>query len=248
MSIRDWVFGRKNVKLASAREKGAQPVASNETPKPDQEQTRKDPSSLLEYLDRSNGTDDLYEILRTRSVAELEELCNTYPIESLRIDWPSVQSDFRNNQRFELITFLAQILVRYDEILKISPERRLPSALPAKSLAEILMARLMPFIGSQQHGEVAHSLRIRLYDFAMALIQAGRDRDALACLLASRHSIKDDHEFWICACRFNIALTSKNPEDVETATEHAKQIVSGRIRVSDQYVQGAKQMLLCLNG
>lgn len=142
-----------------------------------------------------------------------------------------------------LITVLAQILVRYNEILETNPELRLSSALPAKRLSEILMGRLIPFISSQQNVEVAHDLRIRLYDFAMALMQAGRDRDALACLLASRPSIKEDHEFWICACLFNVAQTSKNPEDVKAAAEHAEQIVSGTIKVPDKYVQGVKQML-----
>ena len=125
-------------------------------------------SSLLAFLDNTKGTDELYEMLRTRSAAEIESLCTAYPIEQLRLDWSSVQNDFRNNQRFELVTVLAQVLVRYDEILKTSPERRLPRTLPAKKFADILMARLMPFISSQQKVELAHGLRIRLYDFAMA--------------------------------------------------------------------------------
>jgi ActR/RegA family two-component response regulator len=72
---------------------------------------------LLEYLDKSEETDKLYEMLRSRNVSEIEELCKTFPIETLRLDWDSIQRDFRNSKRFELVTFFAQILVRYDTIL-----------------------------------------------------------------------------------------------------------------------------------
>lgn len=201
------------------------------------------PPSLLEYLDNSKGTDELYEMLRTRSATDIEEMCRTFPIETLRLDWGSIQEDFRNNRRFELITFLAQILVRYDEILKQNPELRLPTSLPAKELAETLMSRLMPFISSQQGVEIAHGLRIRLYDFAMALMQARRDSDALTCLMVSKPSIKEDHDFWICACRFNIAQTTRNPDDVSAAIDAAEQIVSGKVRVPEKYVEGARQIL-----
>ena len=199
--------------------------------------------SLLQYLDKSEGTDELYEMLRSRPASEIEEVCKTFPIETLSLDWDSIQSDFRNNKRFELITLLAQILVRYEEILDQSPDLRLPKSLPAKHLADILMSRLMPFINSQQNVEVAHGLRIRLYDFAVALMQAGRDRDALPCLLVSQPSIKEDHDFWICACRFNIAQTTKNPDDISAAIDAAERIVSGKVSVPQNYVQGARQML-----
>lgn len=203
-------------------------------------------STLLEFMDRSKGTDELYEMLRSRSPAEIEQLCRTFPVESLRLDWGSIQSDFRNNQRFELITVLAQILVRYEDHRKNNPEHRLPATLHGEKLGEVLMGRLMPFIASQQKIEIAHSLRIRLYDFAIALMQAGRNRDALTCFVASRPSMKEDHEFWICACRFNIAQTSKNGDEIKAAIENAEQILSGKIKVPEKYVQGARQMLSTL--
>lgn len=200
-------------------------------------------SSLLEYLDRSEGTDELYEMLRTRSAAEIEEVCRTFPIETLRLDWGSIERDFRNNKRFELITLLAQILVHYDRILKESPELRLPRSLPAAKFTEILMSRLMPFISSQQGVKVAHGLRIRLYDFAMALMQAGRDSDALNSLLVSKPSLKEDHDFWIFACRYNIAQTTREPGDISAAIEAGEQIVSGKVKVPEKYVEGARQFL-----
>ena len=205
-------------------------------------------SNLLDYLDQSEGTDELYEILRSRSALEIEELCKTFPIETLCLDWDSIQRDFRNNKRFELITIFAQVLVRYEEMLEQSPELSLPKSLPAKRLAETLMARLMPFISSQQNVEIAHGLRIRLYDFAISLMQAGRDSDALTCFLASKPPIKEDHDFWICACRFNIAQTTKNPDDVAAAINAAEEIVGGKVDVPGKYVEGAKQMLSMLKG
>jgi hypothetical protein len=201
------------------------------------------PSNMLEYMDMSKGTDELYEMLRNRPVSDIEEVCKTFPIETLRLDWDSIQRDFRNNKRFELISVLAQILVRYDEILTQSPELRLPKSLPAKELAEILMSRLMPFISAQQNIDVAQSLKIRLYEFAMALIHAGRNEDALTSLLVSRPSIKEDHEFWIFACRFNIATSTKTPSDIKAAISSAEDIISGRVKVPNNMVQGAIQFL-----
>lgn len=219
-------------------------------------------SDLLDYLERSKGTDELYEILRTRSAAEIEDACRRFPIESMRLNWGSTGADtragdmrailsevlseegMRDIKRFELITVLAQVCVRYEEILTQSPQLRLPRSLPAKHLAEILMSRLMPFIRAQQGIEVTHTLRIRLYDFAMALMQAGgHDRDALDCLLVSRPSLREDHDFWIAACRFNVAQATKSREDVLAAIETAEAITSGRVKVPSKYIQGATGML-----
>lgn len=233
-------------KLQDALDKIEKEDSERSTPSPVRTQQAKSTQrhqSLLESLDNSEGTDELYEMLRSRSATEIEEVCKTFPIETLRLDYDSVQEDFRNSRRFELITVLAQILVRYEEILEQSTELRLPRSLPAKELAETLMSRLMPFISGQQGVEIAHILRERLYDFAMALMQAGRDRDALICFLASEPSIKEDHEFWICACRFNIAQTTESRDDISAAIDVAEQIVSGKVRVPEKYVQGAKQML-----
>jgi hypothetical protein len=201
--------------------------------------------TLLEFMDRSKGADELYEMLRSRSPVEIEQLCRTFPVESLRLDWDSIQSDFRNSQRFESVTILAQILVRYEETLKNNPEHRLPATLHGGELGEVLMGRLMPFIASQKV-EIAQGLRIRLYDFAIALMQAGRNRDALTCFVASRPSMKEDHEFWICACRFNIAQTSKDGDEIKAAVENAEQILSGKIKVPERYLQGARQILTTL--
>lgn len=203
----------------------------------------KKPAHLLEYLDSAGGTDELYEMLRSRPASEIEEICRTYPIEDLRIDWDSIQKDFLNNRRFELITLLAQILVQYRDIIKEGPERKLPDALPSEQLTEILMSRLISFIKKQKNIEIAQGLRIRLYDFAMALIQANRNSDALHCLLASKPSIKEGHDFWICACRHNIAMTTKNPDDISAAVKAVEDIVNGKVSVPERYVEGARNML-----
>lgn len=60
MSIRDWLFGRKNVKTLSATKKAAQPTARKKTPKPRQEQPKKKPPSRLECVGYKNaGTIDI---------------------------------------------------------------------------------------------------------------------------------------------------------------------------------------------
>ena len=203
----------------------------------------KKPGYWFEYLDGAGGTDELYEMLRSRPQADIEEICKTYPIEALRLDWNSIQKDFRNNKRFELITFLAQILVQYRGIVKESPERRLPDSLPSEQLTETLMSRLISFIRNQKDTEIAHGLRIRLYDFAISLMEAGRNSDALQCLLASKPSIKEDHDFWICACRHNIAMISHNFDDIADAVKAVEEIVNGKVKVPERYVEGARNML-----
>jgi len=200
-------------------------------------------TNLLEYFDKAEGTDELYEMLRSYPVSKIEDVCKTFPVETLRLDWNSIQSDFRNNKRFELITILAQILVLYEQILEQSPELRLPRSLPAKHLSDILMSRLIPFIKRQENIEIAHGLRIRLYEFAMALIQTERNSDALSCLLVSKPSIKEDHDFWICACKHNIALTTKSSDNITDAIYTAEQIINEHVKVPDKYIEGVRNML-----
>jgi len=53
------------------------------------------PSDLLNYLDRSSSTDELYEMLRTRSATEITDVCKTFPIESIHLHWGSVGDDAR---------------------------------------------------------------------------------------------------------------------------------------------------------
>ena len=104
MGLLDRLFGTKVKKE----------VASTATTPVQRKQEKTTPSSLLEYLDKAEGTDELYEMLRTRPASDIEEVCRTFPIETLHLDWDSIQRDFRINKMFELITVLAQILVRYD--------------------------------------------------------------------------------------------------------------------------------------
>jgi hypothetical protein len=52
-----------------------------------------------------------------------------------------------------------------------------------------------------------------------------------------------DHDFWIFACRFNIATETKTQEDIDTAISAAEEIISGRVVVPERYVQGARQFL-----
>lgn len=204
------------------------------------------PSLLIKYFDKSERVEDLFEMIRTRSVQEIEELCKTFPIETLHLDWGSVRRDFLNFNRFEKIICLVDIFVRYEGYLKDS-DLRLPRSFPAEELAEILMSRLMPFIADQEGTEIAEGLKVRLYDFAMALINFSRDkdftykaklnRDALTCLRVSRPSIKEDHEFWIFVCYYNIASATKKPEDITAAIREAEEIISGKVRVPEKYVQ-----------
>lgn len=203
--------------------------------------------ALLKYLDAAKGTDELYEMLRTCSASQIKELCKTFPIETLQLDWNSIQRDFRNNKRFELILVFAQILLKYEKILEKNPELQLPKSLPAKELSEILMSRLMPFIRRQQDVDIAQGLRPELYDFAMDLIRVGRNSDALTCLLVSKPSLKGkSHDFWICSCRFNIAQGTKKPEDISAAIHDIEQFLNQRSNTPQDAIQTAEKMLSTL--
>jgi tetratricopeptide (TPR) repeat protein len=205
--------------------------------------------SWLQYLDNSQGTKDLYELLRSRSTSEIDEICRKFPIAALRLDYESVQQDFLNYKRFEVITTLAEILLAYRDLLEKRKDLRLPVSLPAWELSDALMVRLMPFIRDLENIEVAEGLRVRLYDFAMVLLQQFRDSDALTCLLVSRPSLKNDHDFWICACRYNIARMSYARKDIDAAEnvaaaiEDAERIVDGTVQLPISCVDGAKQFL-----
>ena len=112
MGISEWLFGRKKVKAIETTQNASKAsTKSQQVTRFPLADTKGEASSILEYLDNSNGTDELYQMLRTRSAIDIEKVCRTYPIDTLRLDWPSVQNDFRNNQRFELVTVFAQILV-----------------------------------------------------------------------------------------------------------------------------------------
>ena len=199
--------------------------------------------ALLDRLDSLKGTKGLYEMLRTSSSKEIEEACAAFPLDSSHLGFEWSESFERSSRRLELITYLAQILVQYERILEESPDLTLPPGLPAKTLAATLMSRLVPFVESLKDTELSQNLRIRLYDFALALMRARREAEGLACLLAARPSIKEDHEFWILACRFNIVQRTKVPDEIRATMRAAKEIVAGKTEVPDKHVDGAKRML-----
>ena len=244
MGIFERFFG-KGKKKVSPTAAGSRPQVQPgpaATPRPPVQTAPAASPSLIDQMEHFSGIADLFGLLRDHSASEIEQVCREFPIESLCLDYGSVTRDFRNSQRFELITYLAQILVRYKETREENPDSHLPESLAAKELAEILMVRLMPFIKGLQGMELAQSLKVRLYDFAMGLLRANRHQEALICLLASRPSIKDDHEFWICASAYNIANTTKRPEDIAAAVEYAEGIVSGKVKVPEKYMSGARKM------
>lgn len=119
------------------------PAGNHETATPDPLS-----SVLLRELDQTEGVNDLCAFIRTHSLEDVTAVCRSYPIDGIRLDWHGVgdltsEPAMRDIRRFELITTLAQILVRYEANLKL-PELRLPKSLPANKLENLLLARLMP--------------------------------------------------------------------------------------------------------
>jgi hypothetical protein len=132
MGLLDRLFGKR-------QRAPAVPAPAKATPAPSSGGRTTRSSDLLQYLDQSKGTDELYEMLRMRAAAEIEDVCKRFPIDSIRLDWGSLggaaragdaqailsevlsEDGKRDIKRFELITVLAEVLVRYEEILKQSP-------------------------------------------------------------------------------------------------------------------------------
>lgn len=191
---------------------------------------------IIESLEKSTNSDDIINVLKNNPEEIIEQLCTSFPIESLHLDYESVQRDFNNCKRFEIVIYMAQILARYDEIGKQQPELHLPSKFPAEKFTNILLSRIIPFVSKQEGIDIAQIIRVRLYDFAMELIKVGRYSDALICLQVSKPSIKQDHEFWIFACYYNIAQDSKKKIDFENAINTAESILK-----NDNIVTGVKQ-------
>jgi len=116
-------------------------------------------ADLITFIENSKGSEDIYEMLRSRSVEEIRQFCVSYPIDALHLDFESISQDFRHSKRFEFLTVLAEVFLKYDDISKQRPDLDLPESIPADELANILISRLMSLPEIKEYGgykEIAH--------------------------------------------------------------------------------------------
>ena len=183
---------------------------------------------LLIEVDSFSGLQDLGKFLKRHSEKEILSFIDTFPFDKLKIDVESISKDFRNSRRFEMILFLARILLKWDDYLS-DPEWKnlLPDSLNASSAYDKLRSRLITFLKPQDGKEIAMHIRTQLYEFAMDLIRTEKNRDALLCLEVSRPSLKEDHDFWRCVCYHNIGLTENDIAIVKQGIQLTEEILSG---------------------
>ena len=183
-----------SAKNRTPKELGAQAITSSEL-------ANACGGDLLIEVDSFSGLQDLGKFLKRHSEKEILSFIDTFPFDKLRIDFESISKDFRNSRRFEMILFLARILLKWDDYIS-DPEWRnlLPASLNASSAYDKLRSRLITFLKAQNGKEIAMHIRTQLYEFAMDLIRTEKNRDALLCLEVSRPSLKEDHDFWRCVC------------------------------------------------
>lgn len=178
-------------------------------------------------------------MIRKFDKKDIERLCSHLPIEDIDLS-DGLSKDVN---RFEAITCLSDILVRYDWTREQDPAAQLPKDYPSEKLANIIVPRIISYIKNQNNTDIGPINKNRLYEFAMALMNAKRYRDAIECLKISKPSLKGDDDFWLAACYFNIANLSKKKEDIAEAIKVIKPIKNSIKHLPAQAIDTLNKML-----
>lgn len=224
------------------------------TPVPQESRTKtQTPSTarrgnLLSEFDSFNEVQDLGGFLKKHSEEEIMSFIDTFPFGELKLDYASLQKDFRNSRRFEMVLYLASILLKWSDY-RSDPRWQglLPPTLNASAVYQRLRSGLATFLETQKGRDIAMVLRTRLYDFAMDLICLDKNRDALLCLEVSRPSPREDHDFWLCACCHNIGKLEKDPAVIRRGVEIAEELTSGKAKTPSNVLQKLRQTNLLEN-
>lgn len=197
---------------------------------------------LLSEFDSFSQVQDLGRFLKAYSEQELMSFIEEFPFSKLKLDYASVESDFRNCRRMELILHFASILLRWRDYTSDPRwQGRLPEGLNASSLYARLSSLLFPFIESQKETDIAMVLRTKLYDFAIDLIREDKNREAMICLEISRPSPRDDHDFWLCACYHNIGKLEKDMDVITRGVKLAEEVMRSESKTPAAVLQKMRQ-------
>ena len=218
MGIFDKLFGKKHEprrNLEPERQRTGQPPLPHEIPR------------LLAEFDGLKEVQDLGSFLKRHSEQEIASFIEAFPFSEVKLDYASVERDFRNCRRMELLLHLASMLLRWRDYSSDPKwEGLLPPDLNAGSLYSGLSSRLFSFLEAQRGTDIAMVLRTGLYDFATDLIREDKNREAMICLEISRPSPKEDHDFWLCACYHNIGKLEKDAAVIRRGVKLAEGIMS----------------------
>ena len=198
--------------------------------------------SLLSEFNSLNQIRDIAGFLKRHSEEDLGAFIETFLFSDLKIDYASVEKDFQNCRRMELVLHLASILLRWKDYSSDPRwEGLLPQSLNALSLYTNLSSRFFPFIESLRETDIAMVLRTKLYDFAMNLIREDKNREAMLCLEISRPSPREDHDFWLCACYYNIGKLEKDMDIIARGVELAEKVMRSESKTPTAVLQKMRQ-------
>ena len=211
-------------------------IKSDETktisnPHPNQDQlnlsSTNDKSKIMIDFDNIKEIKDIGSFLKRYTENDILSFIETFPFSELRIDYKSIEKDFHNNQRMESILYLSSMLLRWSEYSSdIQWQGLLPRTLNASILYNKLSSRLFNYLKSQQNTDIAMNIRSKIYDFAMDLIRENNNREASICLEVSRNSPHEDHDFWLCACYYNIGKVENDIEAINKGLTLAQEIIN----------------------
>jgi hypothetical protein len=198
---------------------------------------------LLSEFDQLSQLQDLGKFLKGRSEEELESFIQEFPFSEVSLDYASVEKDFRNCRRMEMILYLARVLLKWkDYVSNQMWQGLLPRNLNAARLYDVLSSCLFSFLEGQRGTDIAMVLRTALYDFAMDLVGEDKNREAMVCLEISRPSPREDHDFWLCACYHNIGKLEKDEEVIRRGLKLAEEMMAGKSKTSPSVLAKMRQV------
>jgi len=199
-------------------------------------------SALLAEFDTFKELTQLGRFLKRHSQSDLERFVEDFPFSDLSLEYKSLEGDFRNSTRCEMILHLAKVLLRYkDYLADANWTGLLPASLDAGALSDKLLPALMTFIERQKGVDIAMSLRTALYDFAMDLMRIDKNREAMVSLAVSNPSPREDHAFWLCACYHNVGKMENDLQAVRAGIALAEEITGGKSRTGAGAAQKLRQ-------
>lgn len=259
MHIWKKLFGRGSQELTSAQKDRietnkptpTESASSILTPSEKEKARRKKETSktsssdeIIQYFDKLDGGKGIASMIRSRSVNDVETICSSYPLETIRLE---NELDLENTNRFERIICLARTLVSYEYTRKNDPAAQLPATFPAKSLVKLLVARLDTVLMKAMDLDIALIHRGHLRDYAGDLSAEEFHHEALTCFELANPSIQGDEEFFIAYSYYKIAERAKSSKTIKAARDKLNEFLKQKKQSpTSQQVNTCEQMLQAL--
>jgi len=177
------------------------------------------------------GDLNVREVIKAHNPARLREILRALPVESITLDQVLAGDTRRHDKLFELCIQFSSVLANYDALRRDHPEFGLPAGFPAQELGDALISRFTKQIQKQNAPDIIVAAGPRLLSFALDMIKAGRNHEALECLGVCKGVLainRDEVSFWTWACLNNIASKTKKADDLRRALEAAEGVPAHR--------------------